>query len=75
MGMNSGLDETPYKHVLAAAATGKMRDMYRLASLRVIIFGLESVGAHVAESLARAGVGNLILFGSSKKTLNEEDSF
>lgn len=75
MGVESTLEETPYTNVLAAAATGKVRDVYRLASLRVVVYGLETVGVHIAESLARAGVGNLILFGSGDEKINESDYF
>ena len=60
----AGAEEGAGDNPTFAALLGEMRlapQMERLAERRVAIFGLEGHGAHVAQILADAGVGRLVL--------------
>ncbi len=50
----------PEEHTRTAALVGEA-GLHRLAAARVAVFGIGGVGGHLAEALARAGVGHLTL--------------
>ncbi len=53
-------DCTPLPHIRTAALLGEAA-VARLAAARVAVFGVGGVGGHLAEALARAGVGHITL--------------
>ena len=50
----------PEEHIRTAALLS-LEGLIRLSSARVAVFGIGGVGGHLAEALARAGIGHLIL--------------
>ena len=53
-------DHVSAEHSRTAALIGE-EGLHRLASARVAVFGIGGVGGHLAEALARAGVGHIHL--------------
>jgi ribosomal protein S12 methylthiotransferase accessory factor len=56
----TGIGE-PFRALLETLGMPREQAAARLAALHVVVFGLEGAGGHVADILARAGVGRLTL--------------
>lgn len=59
----------PEKHIRTAALLSE-EGLIRLSSARVAVFGIGGVGGHLAEALARAGVGHIDLIDRDTVSLS-----
>ena len=62
-------DHLSAEHSRTAALIGE-EGLHRLASARVAVFGIGGVGGHLAEALARAGVGHIHLIDRDTVSLS-----
>lgn len=62
-------DHVSAEHSRTAALIGE-EGLHRLASARVAVFGIGGVGGHLAEALARAGVGHIHLIDRDTVSLS-----
>jgi hypothetical protein len=72
LGLSFALDETGYENILSATTTGKVEGLDRLASSKIAIYGLSGTSFNLAETLARAGIGCLVLFGQGQISTQDQ---